>query len=347
MILATMLMAGGHLGAQVVQKNEAVVVYYMPKTELVIELAYTIESQTPGIFYQYAKRYLGADDIITESKTQYSLNSIELGTQSSADLSRSYQVVAQKGIQTQLVSLSDDGQLLGYNIGNNPSDTHKEWFVSNTSKTSTESTEVMPLLEEQFMAGTTAKMAEGAAKQIYRIRETRLNILAGEVEHVPADGVAMKLVLDELDKKEQELVELFIGKTTTSSHTYTLCYTPDNKSNITKNEVVCRFSQHTGVVAANDLSGTPVYINMTATKPTLLDAEVVNSKAPLLSQLYYNLPGQAQIEITYNGNKLCAGKYPIAQYGIAIPLPLELFMSKTAPTIHINSTTGNIQSIEQ
>ena len=39
------------------------------------------------------------------------------------------------------------------------------------------------------MAGSTAKMAEGAAFQIYAIRESRLSLLSGELEHLPADGL--------------------------------------------------------------------------------------------------------------------------------------------------------------
>ena len=66
MLMTSMLMA------QSLRENEAVVVYYMPKTELVIQMQYTLTTQTPGVFYQYAKRYLGAEHVITEASSQYS-----------------------------------------------------------------------------------------------------------------------------------------------------------------------------------------------------------------------------------------------------------------------------------
>ena len=50
------------------------------------------------------------------------------------------------------------------------------------------------------MAGSTAKQAEVAAKQIYRIRESRLNILTGEADNLPPDGEAMKLVIQQLEE---------------------------------------------------------------------------------------------------------------------------------------------------
>ena len=182
-------------------------------------MQYTVTTQTPGVFYQYAKRYLGAEQIITKASTQYSLDGIQISATTSADIDRAYQVPATKGWQTQLLSLTEDGRLLGYNIEANLPEPPVQ--VVNSSKHTVTSTDVLPLLEEQFIAGTTAKMAEGAAKQIYRIREMRLNLLAGEVEHVPADGMAMQLVLDELNKREAELISLFVGTTTKNRDTET------------------------------------------------------------------------------------------------------------------------------
>ena len=57
--------------------------------------------------------------------------------------------------------------------------------------------------EELLMAGSTAKQAEVAAKQIYRIRESRLNILTGEADNLPPDGEAMKLVIQQLEEQEK------------------------------------------------------------------------------------------------------------------------------------------------
>lgn len=341
MILAALLLASSYTTAQVVQENEAAIVYYMPKTELLITLEYDVITQTPGVFYQYASRYLGINDVITESKTQYSLTHITTRTHTSADKERAYQVVAQKGIQTQLLTLSEDGRLLGYNI------TYPFYNPPVNTITPPEAilpiAQPMPLLEEQLIAGTTAKMAEGAAKQIYRIRETRLNLLAGEVEHVPADGVAMKLVLEELDKREQALVDLFVGTTTKQHHSSSISYYPKENVN---NEIICRFSQHSGVVDSNDLSGSPITLTSKSSKPSLYEAEI-DTKAPLLSQIYYNLPGETTISIKYNGKQMSKGTYTIAQYGVAIPLAQDLFTGKQTPIIHIHPNTGNIQSIQR
>ena len=349
-IVAALLMAVGYTNAQVVRENEAAVVYYMPKTELVIHIDYEVVTQTPGVFYQYAERYLGAEEIIMENNTNCQLRAVRVATESSADTECAYKVTAQKGINTQLVSLSKDGRLVGYGIENASlhNSERSQGELQNGSKAAygleARGEELMPLLEEQFMAGSVAKMADGAAKQIYRIRETRLNILAGDVEHVPADGKAMELVLNELDKQEQALVALFVGKTQVTHHTHAVRYVPGES---VEKEVVCRLSAHNGIVDKNDLSGEPLYLTLVAKKQTLLPAGIADKNTPTLSQIHYNLPGEAQVALTFKGKQMAEQTVAVAQYGVAIPLAQDLFTGKSTPIITISEDTGNILSIEK
>lgn len=349
-IVAALLMAVGYTNAQIVRENEAAVVYYMPKTELVIHIDYEVVTQTPGVFYQYAERYLGAEEIIMENNTNCQLRAVRVATESSADTDRAYKVTAQKGMNTQLVSLSEDGRLVGYGIENASLQfsERSQGELQNGSKAAysleAKSEGLMPLLEEQFMAGSVAKMAEGAAKQIYRIRETRLNILAGDVEHVPADGKAMELVLNELDKQEQALVALFVGKTQVTHHTHAVRYVPGES---VEKEVVCRLSAHNGIVDKNDLSGEPLYLTLVAKKQTLLPAGIADKNTPLLSQIHYNLPGEAQVTLTFKGKQMAEQTVAVAQYGVAIPLAQDLFTGKAIPKIKISAETGNILEIRR
>ena len=341
-IVAALLMAVGYTNAQVVRENEAAVVYYMPKTELVITIDYDVVTQTPGVFYQYAERYLGAEDIIRENNTNCQLRTVSIATESSADTYRAYKVTAQKGMNTQLVTLSEDGRLVGYACSS--LEAIGERREARGERREARGEELMPLLEEQFMAGSVAKMAEGAAKQIYRIRETRLNILAGDVEHVPADGKAMELVLNELEKQEQELVALFVGTTKVTRHTHTVRYTPEES---VENEVVCRLSAHNGIVDKQDLSGEPLYLSLEAKKQTLLPGVYYDKNAPVLSQIYYNLPGEAKVVMQFKGKTVAESHFEVAQYGVAVPLAQELFTGKSTPIIKISAETGNILEIRR
>lgn len=327
--------------SSLVQENELAIVYYMPLTQIAITIEYDETDMQPGVFYQYAERFLGSKDVITESQTLYQITNITIGTRTIADTQRAYKVVAQRGVESQLLALTDDGILYGYNV---PPQMPVPYPYHPMLAREVVTPQSMPLLEEQMLANSTAKMAEGAAKQIYHLRETRLNLLSGDVEHAPADGQAMQLVMSELDQREQQLTALFVGNKMIQHHSKTIYYTPRED---TRDEIVCRFSRYAGVVAADDLSGEPVSLTIIGQKqvPTPAGEGKKNSKS-LPSQIYYNLPGSASVKVGYGAIK-SEDTFPVAQYGVAIPLALDMFTATQVPHIYFNTKTGNISSIQK
>lgn len=324
--------------AQTVKEGEAAMVYYMPLTQLAITLEYDEISIEPGPFYQYATRYLGVREVVTEPTTRYELKSVRMMPHTVIDPKRSYKIIG--GIEGQYLSFTQEGLLYGFNV---PVPTI-EPTTSITVNMPTALTEtLMPLLEEQMIASSTAKMAEGAAKQIYQIRETRLNILAGDVEHVPADGQALLLTLEELEKQEQALTELFIGKRIVRTQTKTIYYTPGKDVSL---RTLVRISQYAGIVATDDLSGKPLRISITGERQSLLPLDSKKKTSDEHSQLYYNIPGSAFISIDYAGKVIATATMPIAQYGIAVPLAKNILYTEKLPHIYFNTQTGNILSIQ-
>lgn len=330
--------------AQTVQENELAVVYYMPLTQLAVTIEYDEVAVKPGPFYLYAERYLGVENVTTEAQTRYEITNIQLAPNVVADYSRPYKVVADGNDAMQWLSLTPEGLLYGYNVppyvaeAVNPSVPTEQ---PNTMPT------LMPLMEEQMVASSIAKMAEGAAKQIYHIREMRMNVLSGDVEHTPADGQAMQLVLNELDKREQMLAELFIGTRTVKHHSHTIHYVP---SKDVQERIICRFSQFSGVVSADDLSGEPIRLTLVGKRQSYAPTyqkETKPSKTNIPSQLYYNLPGSAIVVVEFSDNIKESATLPIAQFGVAVPLSKSLLNYKGAPQIYFNTQTGNILSIQQ
>lgn len=339
--------------AQHVQEGEMAVVYHMPLTQLAITIEYDEIVMTPGPFYLYAERYLGAKEVITESNKRYEMSCISIRPNTIADPSRTYKVVAQDCAGLQLLSLTNEGLLYGYNVPPCAAEAASELSI-NLPKACAKA--LMPLLEEQMVASSTAKMAEGTAKMIYNIRETRLNILAGDVDHTPADGVAMQLVMDELDKREKMLTELFVGSCQIHHHTQTIYYTPGKDVH---QQVLARMSKFSGIVAADDLSGEPIRISVKGQRQAFYTSDEIildeiarsskskSAKMSLPSQIYYNMPGSAYITLEYGKHVFSEMTLPIAQYGVAIPLAKSLLNTKQIPQIYFNTTTGNILSIQK
>ena len=69
--------------------------------------------------------------------------------------------------------------------------------------------------------------------------------------------------------------------------------------------------------------------------------------APQLSQLTYNLPGNACIQVNYKNRSLTERTVPVAQLGADVPLSKDLFSGNDLPVIVFSEKTGNIVSISK
>ena len=347
--------------ALMLPEDEPVVVYYMPQTQLLFTVEYDEIVTEVGPFYQYSARYLGTKDVQMKAEKQFVLNQVTFMPMAAADSTRSY-VLQDKSGKAQMVSLSPWGTLEGYNcqksdircqISKAPhcaglwgpravSHQHQPCKPACECLVGTETTNLMPLLEEQLMASSTAKMAEGAAKQIYRIREMRLNLLAGDVEKYPSDGEALKRVLDEMDKREQELTALFIGRRIVTHHVYHVTYVPAaTGKNV--DGILFRFSKYFGIVANDDLSGEPVKIQISKSAHKLFTPEKPSKQSA--PTLYYNLPGSGEMKVQYGERVLVEHPVEVAQWGVSVPLNSALLNASTKITF--NPITGNIISIDK
>lgn len=206
---------------------------------LTFRICYDETESIRGELYQYSERYLGTKLALTESGTTFTLRSIEVQEPDTAGKSHR-QGKSHKRRQEQTGKKNETPHLPALN-------------------------------EDALLASGTAKKAEIVAKQIYRIRDARMAILSGESEHAPADGKALELTLKELNRQEEELTALFLGTIYSTPHTQTFEYTLNDSIGNEVSDIMLRFSQFTGPVAADDLSGEPVHIvryNRLANRPS-------------------------------------------------------------------------------
>ena len=47
-----------------------------------------------------------------------------------------------------------------------------------------------------------------------------------------------------------------------------------------------------------------------------------DKNTPALSQLYYNLPGEAKMVMQFKGKIVAESHFEVAQYGVAVPLAI-------------------------
>lgn len=324
--------------AQAIAEGQAAIVYSLPKTELVFDVVLEKTTQTPGMYYQYAERYLAADKIILENKTTYNLKSITLKTKELPDQSRTYVVTPEKNSALNKISVNQFGLLCGVNVPVPERKAPKEQKDSDVSNTKSVLPDLLPLGEEYMMAGSTAKLAEGAAKQIYRIRESRLSILTGDMDHMPSDGTALSTMLAGLDNMEKNLTELFVGKTTVETLSYTIAITPDKALD---KEILFRLSAFKGVVGKEDLSGKPYYVTVTPETTT----NNGNQKTKVKETLNTVLPVATTVSLSDGVNTIYSDRIPMPQFGITVPVS-DIILSNQNVKIYVDAATGRLLRVE-
>ena len=214
-----------------------------------------------GPYYKYAEKYLGVKDVITADKVYYELGKVSLINKGVPDPDNTYIVEFKAGTVAPYAYLTEDGLLCSINAEYEAPQVSEEEASERKKQAPAHVADVSVFSEELLIAGSTARQAEVAAKQIYRIRESRLNILTGDADNLPPDGESMKLVIQQLEEQEQALTNLFTGIRTKETETYDVTIVPFD--NLEK-EVLFRFSPQLGIVDADDLGGAPVYMNLTA-----------------------------------------------------------------------------------
>lgn len=328
-----------------VKANNFGITYSLPKTQLVVDAEVTKVTCKAGPYYKYAEKYLGVKDAITEDKVYYELGKVSLANKGIPDPDNTYIVEFKSGTVAPYAYLTEDGLLCSINAEYTPDDSALETTKKDV-KAPAKVTDASVFSEELLMAGSTARQAEVAAKQIYRIRESRLNILTGDADNLPPDGEAMKLVIQQLEEQEKALSNLFTGILTKETSHYEVDITPyDNLDR----EVLFRFSRLMGIVDADDLGGVPVYMNLKATeRAPMLEPKEAEKKEKSMKGIIYNVPGKASIEISMNKKTLYKGEAQITQFGSREGLAPVMFEDKKAPVkVYFYPETGAIKQIIQ
>lgn len=321
--------------------NDYALNYYLPTTVVEVEFVATQTTDKAGPYYQYAQKYLGTSDAITEDRQRCTLDYATMITRGIANTENRYQLTFKAG-QTPYIFVNQEGCILSINTA--PDSLINDEFPPVEKDQISDVDTHKALTEEMLMSGSIAKMAELAAKQIYRIRESRMNLLTGEADNMPSDGESLKIIIEQLDKQEAALTALFLGTTSTKHITKRIKYMPQDD---VKNGILMRFSDVYGFVDADNLCGAPIYLSVEVVEKGEypVDEKGVIKKVPK-GAVAYCIPGKANIKLQYEKKTLCEEAISVAQLGVVFGISPSLLTSKKEPTFVIfNPDTGGISEI--
>lgn len=326
--------------------NDYALAYNLPRTMLRVTLEAEVTVKKPGEFYRYAPKYLNVSNPITKESHSVRLLSAVIGSYGVADPEETFAIQFKSGYPV-YVAVNESGIPLGINTEETaepdvPS-VPEAMAAKPTPLETPAARQVMS--EEMLQSQSTAKRAELAAQAIFAIRQTRSDLITGQADNMPPDGKSLQLMLDNLQAQEEALTAMFLGTTSVSTQVEGFTVNPDVLVDNDKGRVpVARLSAVDGIVGADDLSGDPVYLDLT----TLSRGEMpVNEKGQTLTfpknGIPYRIPGELRATVVYDGDIYATRDFPASQLGITYGLAPNSFTDKKAPIYVIyDPATGAI-----
>lgn len=330
LILTSFVSAQKTVRVNAIKANDYGVVYSLPKTSFVIKLLVKKTTYQRGDFYPYAQRYLAVENPITENRVVHTLEDIEVTNVGIPDKSNSFMIEFRQKSLEPFVYLREDGLIAAVNT--EPENEPKVETTVPAGETAIGNSRRY-FSQETLMAGSTAKQAELVARQIFDLRRNRSDILSGEAANMPPDGNAYNVVMEEINRQEKALTELFSGSVQTEYFIVSYTIIPE-KSNI-NGEVIARFSEKLGPVDADNLAGKPIYLSLIRKNPEvqmqLDERELKRLEDKLASGLVYNIPGKGELTIEFDNKKLKSFEVDVVQFGSQDVLAKRMFENNKQP----------------
>ena len=316
--------------------------YYLPLTELRFAVKVEKTSYTPGDLAVYAEKYLKMKNVKTVPSVTYRILGLDIKSEGERDTSKFYVLPTDNKHNIQTVDLSESGVLLAVNA--EPKDVEE-------AKPFTPAPKPAPLNPRDYMnedilsAGSSAKMAELCALEIYDIRDSKSLLSKGQADFMPKDGEQLRIMLENLDTQEAALMQLFSGVTVRDTMETVVRFVPTKPMS---KQLLFRFSKWLGVTDADDLAGNPYYISVTDKNvlPSIQEDLLSTKKAKDNGGFYVNLPGKIEVTLHRGGEQWAAYELYAAQFGKVVALDEDLFNKKLFTSIVLNPVTGNLESIE-
>ena len=222
-------------------------VYYLPKTVIHFHLLIEKKTYTPGIFCQYAEKYLRQKPAGQDEDIHHRVVDFRLSQTGVRDTSKCFIATLKGKSATSEIRLSEDGVLLAVN--DTPIVVKKQPPFKATAKKKKNLDPMRFLSDEVRIASSNAKKAELVALQMAELQEHRQQLITGEAEEMPTDKAQLQLMLDEIDQQYEGLLSLFMGTTTCDTTEQHIALCPEREM---QREVIFRISKPLGLVDKDD-----------------------------------------------------------------------------------------------
>lgn len=331
-------------------QSEEGIRYALPMTAMHFTVTYEKTVYTPGEYAEYTRRFL-RKDVSLQPQTGYRILDIKMVPKAVNDPDKQFTLNIDKKYSITTVDRTADGRLLAINTTHPTAQADDNALACNTVTLS--GPHAAPLNPRDYMtedilrAGSTAKMAELSAQEIYDIRDSRNTLSRGEADNLPKDGAQLRMMYSQLDKQEEALTQLFEGITIKDTLATSFDFIPKKEGKT----VLFRFGKQLGLVGSDDLGGEPYYITIVdehnGVKPAPTTEEDQKKEDKNDIGLRTALPGKVTATLSTLEGTVDSYEMLLPQFGTVESLSGELFGKKQSAQLVLDPVTGAIISVEQ
>jgi hypothetical protein len=355
------------------------IIYSLPKTAITVKVTAVNEVSVRGPYYQYASKYIGTEDIITNNSSVWKLGNIDISSYPVQDSSRTFVVetnypcamnFSPEGF-LESVNTKPDFQERNYrdddthtNLTSDDLSSRRKFQDINVNRYETVFDTVLHVVDADsiFTAVPSAKknlirksleeQAQELANEIFLLRDDRNALLKGEGDGNNAPtGDALRYMVEQLNKLEESYMSMFVGKKIKIEKTFIFNYIPNQ--NAKQQATLFNFSPEYGVVPNGSKKGNPITVEISDLGDNIVinkydDKQTLERQRTGASQsangFAYLTNAYAIVKILQNNNSLSEKTLNINQLGTVRYLPTSL-MQKDGFKLILYPQTGTIKSL--
>ncbi len=308
------------------------VFYILPRTVISVYLTAEKETVKKGPYARFAQKYLGTIAPLSDkeihtlksARVTYSQESdpsaVYVLDQPDKSLFNLYSSTIEGFVQPDIFTAgaSYDEETLFRDLGIQPIVQEKTVVVHSQVQTDTGFVNV-PVDRFETTELSLEEMAANAAQAIFTLRQRRFDLITGEAgEYV--FGAGLPAAIEEIKRLEDEYLALFLGKRFTETIVRRFDVVPERGKNTL---TVCRFSESGGLLADNDLSGSPIVMELQSenkTSTTVLPKSVGKDNR---GTVHYRVADIVRCRVIDNKTILSDDRIPVYQFGEVVEIPVS------------------------
>lgn len=345
------LVTSGQIFVTPVQNNTASEApgFYYALPQNVVKLDFVIEKteKVKGPYSEFAENTIGVQDFITKDETHFRVMDIIMTIEAEPDPAAWFFVEfderGSKDARSLIFDLQENGIILSADeaplakkltrdltettIVNAGNEKRFHYFAERNlyqrvdtivRKITIDTTVIRRnILQSAWVDRNPEQKARAAADMIHKIRDSRFNLISGfqEINY----GTSIMYMDNQLQQLEQEYLALFLGKEIKHLFTQSVYFVP--KPDQKESSVVAGFSETLGLTEGTAKANQVELTIDNSIQETFVKSG--NGKGKVTNGVYYRIPQNAMLTLTYQGKVYYKQRKAISQLGTIAVAPVS------------------------